>query len=276
MTTPHMHGEEGLIEKREPPSSSSTKWLLVTYRPISLFSLRTVYATSKGGKTLLIPTPYAVKMALLDACYRAFSNKQDADREAINVFEQIKSSAIRFSPPEHCVVQNTFLKILEPPTDEQKERKPFKSTVAYREFIYYRGELTIAIEATRWDEKTLRQIRDLFMRINYFGKRGSFWQFVGDKEHDGELPYIYTVLHEEIRSGRISGVSASSWLTQPLDDFGPDLCSAPDGFEKVNTFAAKNTRFRLNRERAIPLVCIPYKRVSAERHFTWYRCTTEE
>ncbi len=41
-------------------------WLHCSYEPVSLYSLKLSAATSSGGKTLLAPSPYAVKMALLE------------------------------------------------------------------------------------------------------------------------------------------------------------------------------------------------------------------
>src|ERR1700722_18200764 len=49
------------------------EWLVAAYSPVTMFSLRMTHATSKGGKTLVVPTPYAVKMALLDVCFRRFT-----------------------------------------------------------------------------------------------------------------------------------------------------------------------------------------------------------
>ena len=46
-------------------------WLLAIYEATTLFSLKTSDATSSGGRTLLAPTPYAIKMGLLDAAYRS-------------------------------------------------------------------------------------------------------------------------------------------------------------------------------------------------------------
>ena len=45
-------------------------WVLATYQPTTFFSLKPSNATSSGGKTLLTPTPYAIKMGLLDAAIR--------------------------------------------------------------------------------------------------------------------------------------------------------------------------------------------------------------
>ncbi|MFZ5646392.1 MAG: hypothetical protein ACOY30_02110, partial [Bacillota bacterium] len=119
------------------------KWLILEYQPTTLFSLRMTHATSSGGKTLLVPTPYAFKVAMVDAAIRA---------ESINlgrqVFEWIKDKAVLFSPPERAVVTNTFVKILrkteiknldKDPEKAEMQRSflasnPFQSTIAYREY----------------------------------------------------------------------------------------------------------------------------------------------
>ena len=44
--------------------ASNLEWIVFAYQPTALFSLKTSRATSTVGKTLLIPTPYAVKMAV--------------------------------------------------------------------------------------------------------------------------------------------------------------------------------------------------------------------
>ena len=76
-----------------------SKWLVLGYLPVSLFSLRMTHATNKGGKTLLVPTPYAFKMTLIDACFRVF-NENEAENKAKQVFDFIKSCEIRFNPPD--------------------------------------------------------------------------------------------------------------------------------------------------------------------------------
>ncbi len=42
-----------------------SRWLNVSYQPVSLFSLKRSDATSMAARTNLVPTPYAIKMALL-------------------------------------------------------------------------------------------------------------------------------------------------------------------------------------------------------------------
>ncbi|MFH1897757.1 MAG: hypothetical protein ABH886_05900 [Candidatus Desantisbacteria bacterium] len=102
------------------------------------------HATSKGGKTLIVPTPYAFKMTLLDACFRAFEGGE-AELKARGAFDLIKGCDIRFSPPSECLVQNTFVKIRQEERDAP--RGLFVPTIAYREFCFYSGgELKVALE----------------------------------------------------------------------------------------------------------------------------------
>jgi hypothetical protein len=111
------------------------QWLIVLYEPVSLFSLRMSQTTSKGGKTLVVPTPYSVKMALIYACFRAW-DEQEAFSNARRVFDIVKARRICFRPPPHCLVQNTFVKVLDAERDSDL---PFKQTIVYREFAAFSG-----------------------------------------------------------------------------------------------------------------------------------------
>ena len=78
--------------------SSTSRWLIAAYRPVTLFSLRMTHATSKGGKTLVVPTPYSIKMALLDACFRRYSSA-DALAWAHRVMGWLVRRAVRVPRP---------------------------------------------------------------------------------------------------------------------------------------------------------------------------------
>lgn len=239
-------------------------WLTVQYDPVTLFSLRMTHATSKGGKTLLLPTPYAVKMALLDACFRRF-DASDAMEQARRLFDAIKARPIRFNPPEQCVVENTFLKVLD---HDREGESPFKQTIAYREFVFLSGPLTVALGAAGLTPGTLQLLTDLFAHINSFGKRGGFWQFRSHEVLDGELPAEYSVPRPHATPQQI----LTHGVTQALDDFGPALVAAKDGFDRVSTYGGGT--MRLGEHRVLTLTALPYRRQLAGRAFTWYTKTT--
>ncbi len=237
-------------------------WLVAEYEPVSLFSLRMSNTTSKGGKTLVVPTPYAVKMALIDACFRAYDG-EEAQRTARSVFDALKGRRIRFRPPPHCVVQNTFVKALDAERDGDL---PFKQTIVYREFAAFSGgTLAVAVEVGGMSEADCALVEKLFRHINSIGKRGSFWQCVGAGRTSGPIPDGYTAaLHGgELNRPELYG------MVQVLDDFGEELVKAKDGFERISTYG--EGKVTLGKHRVLATTAVPYRVENASKRHTWYR-----
>lgn len=238
------------------------KWLLLNYLPVSLFSLKMTHATNKGGKTLLVPTPYAFKMTMIDACFRGFPS-HEAESKARWLFDLVKGREIRFSPPPTCIVQNTFIKI------RQEERGAPKGyympTIAYREFcLYANGELAVAIDTANLSAEDVATLKHIGSHINCIGKRGSFWQYIGHALHTGSLPDGYTYPHKEEQAT----IGKSGW-TQFLDDFGEALCSAKDGFDRISTYGSGT--IKLGEHRILKETVVPYIFERSSRHFTQYK-----
>ncbi len=237
------------------------EWLILSYLPVSLFSLRMTHATSKGGKTLLVPTPYAFKMTLIDACFRVFDGN-NAEIKARQLFDLIKNCEIRFNPPAGCIVQNTFIKIRQEERDAPKGF--YVPTIAYREFCFYiDGELKVAIGINGLLEDAVSLIRRVGSHINCIGKRGSFWQYIKDSIYKGTLPEGYTFPQPEERllTGKFQ------WV-QYLDDFGEVLCKAKDGFDRISTYGSGTVK--LGEHRILVKTLIPYRFVQSSKHFTQY------
>lgn len=231
-------------------------WTLARYKPTGLFSLKSSAATSSGAKTLLVPTMYSVKMALIDAAFRS-------NRDGAEVFELLKPLKIRFRPPEHAAVTHGFIKIrrereVKDAKNQQavelKRISPFQPTVAYREFCAFEGDLTVAIET----EKPTPWIEELLPSVGYFGKRGSFFQFAGF-EHTEELLERFTFPLDDAPEEFSLDV-----VVQPLDDLGERAT-----FDAINTYSTDRARF--GRDRVIVQTAIPYEMVSSSRGYTLYR-----
>ena len=237
------------------------RWLVAAFEPVCLFSLRMTNTTSKGGKTLVVPTPYAVKMALIDACFRA----EDGDaalNAARRVFDAVKGRRIRFQPPPHCVVQNTFVKVLDAERDGDL---PFKQTIVYREFACFSGgPLEIAMDSSGLSAEELQVLERLFWHVNSLGKRGSFWQCIGVCNVSNPLPTGFTAA---LQGGELNHPE-SFGLVQVLDDFGEALCEAQDGFDRVSTYG--NGTINLGKHRVLTTTALPYRTRSASKRFTWY------
>jgi len=124
-------------------------WLVVQYLPVAPFSLKPAAATSSGGKTLLAPTPYAIKMALLDVAIRTMGLSQGE-----RLFPALRDLSISLNLPEDLMVIKGFSKIQRPLKDKGDERKaleaqarghwPMQPTIAFREYVYYRDAFQLA------------------------------------------------------------------------------------------------------------------------------------
>ena len=76
-------------------------WMVARYAPTALFSLKSAAATSSGGKTLICPTPFAIKMALLDAALR--TRGQPAGKQLWPVIQNLR---LKIALPDQIAVIN--------------------------------------------------------------------------------------------------------------------------------------------------------------------------
>jgi hypothetical protein len=103
------------------------RWLVVDYDPTALFSLKISMATSSVGKTLVVPTPYAIKMALIDAAFRRDYTEPDCEA----LLRSLIQVTVRTGPGPGAVVTHTFVKVRQESRDSDPLR-PYSSTIAYR------------------------------------------------------------------------------------------------------------------------------------------------
>jgi len=199
------------------PSAAATvpldggRWLVAQYWPTSLFSLKMSQATSSVGKTLLVPTMYAIKMALVDAAFRLGLS----DEECASVVTSLAFVPVRIRPPERAVVTHTFVKIRQEPKTPDP-LKPYGSSIAYREMVHYAGEWQWAFDTSKSQQEFIGLLKQLLVRVSYIGRRGSFVQFMG-MEWTDTLPEGYTQPNAE------NGFSMPArWHVATLDDFGPE------------------------------------------------------
>jgi hypothetical protein len=227
-------------------------WIAATYQSTSLFSLKPATATASGGRTLLVPTPYAVKMALLDVACRLVGQSTAAD--AWDTW--LGSSRVALLPAQAVVVNNTFIRILRPPK-RPEPGQPFQRTIAYREYAQLAGDFGIALEVET-DEQASTAGR-WFAHVNYLGKRGSFIQLQRQPQTCDTLPdgWIFT------DSVLDAGFALNALLTQ-LDDTG-DAAT----FEVVNIYSGK--RMTMGKHRVLRHVALPYERIHSSRGYTHYR-----
>jgi hypothetical protein len=259
-------------------------WVTAVFHQVSLFSLKPADTTSTGGRSLLVPTPFSIKMALLDVALRTYGVHEGAE-----LFPTIRDLAIAMSLPQRIIVNNCFVRILKPrreksgsdgkkqQSDVQEVEKdemgeadeetggPFIRSVAFREYVQYSGPLGLAIQVDT--SRDAEMITSLLMQIRYIGKRGSFFQIDG-------LPVIQE--HLPVQQGyiRLDGMETDDanampgYTLQLLDDCSPRLT-----FTKANIYT--NDAIVLGKERILRHILLPYRLARSSQSFTLYQRTQE-
>ena len=238
-------------------------WTIARYLPVAPFSLKAASATASGGKTVLVPTPYALKMALLDATIRT-----RGVAEGERLFPLIRDLEIALAGPQDLVVMKGFSKIrrlLKDKTDEKKaheahEKKswPLGPTIAYREYVFYRDAFSLAFRSATTSQLP-QEIIAALLRLNYIGKRGGFIQLT---EHPFQIQDLPGQSFVELTSTVLQSFHKAGTL-QMLDD-----CANTLTFQKVNSYSGE--RVTAGKERIFRHVVLPYQLTRSSRSYSWY------
>lgn len=227
------------------PAVTAKEWIVFAYRPTALFSLKMSRATSTVGKTLLIPTPYAVKMAFVDAALR-----YGLTNEPEQLVRELATLQVRIGAPSHACVTGTIQRVRQQTRaeDRKKDRRVpyYRTTIALREIVSYSGLLRVAFSRGKSSSKFLDLLAHTAPAINYFGKRGSFMQYLGSEERT-ELDLSFTA-----RVEMAHGSSSTKHQLAILDDFGPGAT-----FDALNSFTPTQMKRGVHRE--FVETAVPYR-----------------
>lgn len=232
------------------------RWLVVEYQPTALFSLKLSSATSSVGKTLILPTPYSIKMALVDAAFRARPRLSDED--CSDFTRSLVEVDVRIAPSEAAAVTHTFVKIRQESRDDDP-LVPYIASIAYREVLHHHGHWLWAFDLLRGDDTLAERLVRLAPHIGYIGKRGSFVQFCG-LSRATELNEQFT---QPIQND-------NPWSPPPrahvvlLDDLGPEADLAT-----LSSFTAQSPK--RDRHRKFVETIIPMGLVNTGPGFSEYR-----
>lgn len=211
----------------------------VVYRPTALFSLKDSNSTSSGAKSLFLPSPYAIKMAFLSQAISIggvdFGNHPD-------LFNIIRNANISYHISGNFCVNNCFVKI-----QKRRDKELYKSTVSFREYMYMDGDLELIFDVESLEE--IAFLKRYLYTINYFGKRGSFFQFIEYKD----IPSKSNVVSFNSKVD-ITGI------IQEFDDFDHSL-----SFEKVNNYS------KLKTVRKKMLLIMPLSKIRSSKSYTYFR-----
>lgn len=211
--------------------------------PTSLFSLKDSNSTNSGAKTLFLPSPYAIKMAILNQAITAGGQLEKLSAKKSKEFEYINKTKISFNIYGGFCVNNSFIKIQRP----KRDGIGYQSTVSFREFIHIPKEIEIIFETE--NEEATNYLMKYIYKINYFGKRGSFFQFLKYKEST-----------ENNNVKEFNAGSFESGVIQQYDDFPINAT-----FERVSNFSKKTIK------RDKKLLLIPVSLVNSSKSYSSYK-----
>lgn len=199
------------------------------FRPTALFSLRDSNSTSSGAKSLFLPSPYAIKMAFLS---QAISLGGEDFNNRTDLFNIIRDAKISYRINGNYCKNNCFVKI-----QKQRDKEPFKPTVSFREYVYIDGDIELIFDVEKVENMDF--IKKYLHTINYFGKRGCFFQFIEYKDNPSE-PNVKEFDSKHLFPG----------IIQEFDDFNHSV-----SFENVNNYSEIKTK-RDKHVLILPLTCI--------------------
>ncbi|MCC6585678.1 MAG: hypothetical protein IT168_03080 [Bryobacterales bacterium] len=234
------------------------RWMVFDFAPVALFSLKASQATSTVGRTLLVPTPYVIKMAVVDACLRAgwLINGPEADK----LVRDLAACELRIGVPDRALVTHTIVKVRQEPK-ARKPGVPYISNVAYREFVHYKGPFRIAINLTTCTQTVADLLPRAMPAVTYLGKRGCFVQFLQAQRTD-QLSIRFT---QPLGDGMAIPIGVHlAWL----DDFGPEA-----NFDALNSYS--DTPIKRNKHRKFVQTLVPLGRVRSGPGFTEYEYQAE-
>lgn len=245
------------------PSSKSVneqKWLTVSYQPVSLFSLKRSDATSMAARSNLVPTPYSIKMALLRVLLE-MQGQQHLDHFEAWIkpeFNWLRDLRILIQPPEQLIVNRNGYKLRywnqQADKDYRKANNkqppptmPMQDGFVFREWVHLDGLLTFCCGVSdRCDE-----LETLFSLINYFGKRGCFFQYLPDQTQVTSAETLTT----ETMGG---------FTVQPMDDLGDKT-----SFTRISPFSDEAAK--LGKDRVIHQGLLPLRLVATSARYDHYR-----
>ncbi len=236
------------------PGAVRGPWLVAEYEPTAIFSLKASFATSSVGRTLVVATPYAVKMAFVDAAFRAGLS----DLDCADFLRSLVRVEVRIAPPPTALVTHTFVKVRQESRADDPLR-PYGSTIAYREVVHQRGAWQWAFDLGAGDQLLAERLGHVAPFVSYIGKRGSFVQF--------RRLFVASTLGSEFTQVVLKH---TTWTPPPrahilpLDDFGPEA-----DLETLSSFTTK--RPQRDRHRRFLDTIIPLGLVNTGPGFTEYR-----
>jgi len=143
-----------------------TTWLRADYEFPSTFSYRMLDVSAQFAVGSPIPSPAAVKLALVDTAIRWSGDVSEGRR----IFDVIKTARVCAVPPPRMVRFRAFIKRLKPPHSSAGPEAPTVESTGVRDYFLLDGPLSVFIEVP---QSNANDIVGLLQRIRRFGTSDS-------------------------------------------------------------------------------------------------------
>ena len=213
----------------------------VIYQPTNLFSLKESNSTNSGAKSLLLPSPYSIKMALFNQTI-TIDGKEVFEDNTSKEFAFIKDAKVSYHVSGSFCINNCFVTI------QSLRDSSYRGKPSFREYIYLSDNIEIIFEVK--GEEAKQYLQKYLHRINYFGKRGCFFQFVGYRNNPSE---------PNVKEFDVSDFSPG--ILQEYDDISPKA-----QFKNVDNFDSANA------QRDKRILVIPVHNLNSSKSYTHFRC----
>lgn len=212
------------------------------YQPTNLFSLKESNSTNSGAKSLLLPSPYAIKMALFNQAI-TIEGKEIFEDKKSKKFAYIKETQIQYHVSGSYCVNNCFVTI------QSLRDGTYRGKPSFREYIYLSENIEIIFEVK--DDEAKHYLQKYLYRINYFGKRGCFFQFVKYSDNPNK---------PNVQKFDVSNPAFG--ILQEYDDI-----STKAEFKHIDNYDSANA------QRDKKIFVIPVQNVNSSKSYTHYRVT---
>ena len=103
------------------------------FQSTSLFSLKDSNSTNSGAKSLFLPSPYSIKMAILNQAITLDGVDFETGKGKNEWFKMVRDADIGYYLQGNYCVNNCFVKILKP---SRSLKGQVQETVSFREYIH--------------------------------------------------------------------------------------------------------------------------------------------
>ncbi|MBC7362795.1 MAG: type I-A CRISPR-associated protein Cas5 [Candidatus Aminicenantes bacterium] len=203
-------------------------WIVAELHFGSLFSYRIPNISPSFALTSPIPSPAAIRLALVDTAIKIDGRVESG----IEIFELVKKLPMEIEPPERVVILKFFIKRLKPSKNQDSS---FEESFGIREYCHFYGPMKVYLQA----EEESKRLEQIFRHLRRLGTSDSLLSCRTMVRAEGPDPRLIAKLLHEVKP------EAENFTRRPvvsLNEIREDACfSQVNPYEKGrgNPFAQK-------------------------------------